>query len=663
MLKNKYDKYFLIFVVVLLLFSSFPISGGVDFTRGYFWSELTGDGIDDTVVLTNFTSNVSIGNNATTTYKLNVEGESRFSDDIHVFGTVQQYGTGDNVFNQEVSCAKFDAGNSGIEIGSYGSIEQVGNDMCFLNEDGVGLHIESSDFLGSWDVPKISFVSDLATWGAIDSLLYLVGTGPALWFTPDPYMGVDIAQLQWAVNTERLWLRNANCDEPYFDIEFDDTRISQYLKHMGDTNTHLQFRGDRTTFTSGGKVFMDMVESTDDYTVMNSDYYQYADSDAGGYIRSEKNNKVTIYDPADYTNESVALQTALDEQGAYARHYITGAMDIANIHINKADHSFVHIQGTGGFRPYLNLESGTDKHMFYLENVHNFGMSDLHLYGNFEGDNLHAFYVNSSYNVFMDNLYVLEFSGDGLHIEYIAPDSVRNIDWCVRDCVWEDCNGIGINITGGSAERNFFQGGYSYANKENIRLKDVDNNHFINMNLGDAQQTNINITGDSDYNVFSDLWVSLGGGDIPFVYHNINVTGTSNFNSFNSVVCLGDTKKDIMVDSGATNNYFDLGTGDFQFFSQNVMDATHIRMWNEWKNFAQGKTTVADNEYINHGLDEKAEIVHVTQYYPSNNMTHVNVDTTPNDTQFRVNVRNWDGTAHVLDDIWIMWTAYGFSYD
>jgi len=64
---KKTDRIMIFTVIALVLLSSFSVTA--EYELGEFWSK-----INNTVVLTNITNNVNIGENATTEFTLNVKG-------------------------------------------------------------------------------------------------------------------------------------------------------------------------------------------------------------------------------------------------------------------------------------------------------------------------------------------------------------------------------------------------------------------------------------------------------------------------------------------------------------------------------------------------------------------------------------------------------------
>lgn len=75
--RKKTDRVMIFAVIALCLFSSFTVDA--EFELGRFWSKN-----DNTLVLTNSSNNVNIGENKTTTYKLNVNGTSCFNDAVNI---------------------------------------------------------------------------------------------------------------------------------------------------------------------------------------------------------------------------------------------------------------------------------------------------------------------------------------------------------------------------------------------------------------------------------------------------------------------------------------------------------------------------------------------------------------------------------------------------
>ena len=72
-------------------------------------------------------------------------------------------------------------------------------------------------------------------------------------------------------------------------LESNDVRINQYLYHNGDTNTYLNFTGDRIRFFAGGVEMLDMVEGATDYV----DIIDRVRVTAGGNLECEGN--ITAY--------------------------------------------------------------------------------------------------------------------------------------------------------------------------------------------------------------------------------------------------------------------------------------------------------------------------------------------------------------------------------
>lgn len=96
--RKKTDKVLMCVIAGLLLITNFAVA---EYKPGEFWSR-----IDDTIVLTNESWNVSIGENETTNYKLFVNGTSCFNDSVKVdanitIGRWSHFNNGQLFFNNK----------------------------------------------------------------------------------------------------------------------------------------------------------------------------------------------------------------------------------------------------------------------------------------------------------------------------------------------------------------------------------------------------------------------------------------------------------------------------------------------------------------------------------------------------------------------------------
>ena len=184
-------------------------------------------------------TNVSGGTASVT--QLNVSGVSTFQDNVYLGdndklilgdgGDLEIYHDGNNSVIRELGTGLLSIQSSGVNFLKYGTSEYFAQ---FATDGSVSLYYDNS--------------KKFETIGA----------------------GVTITGTAYATSLDSYFASISNLNVGSFNATGVSTvgstlDIAEYLRHQGDTNTHILLLGDRVLITAGGEVLIDAFEGTQDY--------------------------------------------------------------------------------------------------------------------------------------------------------------------------------------------------------------------------------------------------------------------------------------------------------------------------------------------------------------------------------------------------------------